>query len=72
MRSKGLGWLWGLTELRKLNTGGGWGWRRNTGGGAGGSADGPCGVLYGKHSMFLVRKGSRDICSQQLIELACT
>ena len=30
---------------------------------AGGSAGGPCGVLYGKHSMFLVRKGSRDICS---------
>ena len=31
--------------------------------GAGGPAGGPCGVLYGKHSMFLVRKGSRDICS---------
>ena len=52
--------------------GAGWGWRRNTGGGAGGLAGGPCGVLYGKHSMFLVRKGSRDISSQQLIELACT
>ena len=36
-------------------------WRRNTGGGADGPVGGPCGVLYGKHSMFLVRRGSRDI-----------
>ena len=28
--------------------------------------------LERSRSMFLVRKGSRDICSQQLIELACT
>ena len=56
----------------RVGAGVGWGGRRNTGSGAGGSAGGPCGVLYGKHSMFLVRKGSRDICSQQLIELACT
>ena len=25
MRSKGLGWLWGLTERRKLDADGGWG-----------------------------------------------
>ena len=25
MRSKGLGWLWGLAERRKLDAGGGWG-----------------------------------------------
>ena len=31
MRSKGLGWLWGLAERRKLDAGGGWG-----GGGGGG------------------------------------
>ena len=78
MRSKGLGWLWGLAERRKLDAGGGWGGGGGGGGGGtqavgpGGLAGGPCGVLYGKHSMFLVRKGSRDICSQQLIELACT
>ena len=28
--------------------------------------------VFSMYSMFLVRKGSRDICSQQLIELACT
>ena len=27
---------------------------------------------FSTYSMFLVTKGSRDICSQQLIELACT
>ena len=25
MRTKGLGWLWGLAERRKLDAGGGWG-----------------------------------------------
>ena len=35
MRSKGLGWLWGLAERRKLD--------------AGGPAGGPCSVLYGKN-----------------------
>ena len=72
VRRKGLGWgrwLWGAvvgprrTKKTRRGWGWGWGWRRNTGGGAGGSAGGPCGVLYGKHSMFLVKKGSRDICS---------
>ena len=33
MRSKGLGWLWGLAERRKLDAGGGWG------GGGGGVAE---------------------------------
>ena len=33
MRSKGLGWLWGLAEQRKLVAGGGWG------GGGGGVAE---------------------------------
>ena len=33
MRSKGLGWLWGLAERRKLDAGGGWG----GGGGDGGT-----------------------------------
>ena len=33
MRSKGLGWLWGLAERRKLDVGGGWG------GGGGGVAE---------------------------------
>ena len=28
--------------------------------------------VFSTYSMFLVRKGRRDICSQQLIELACT
>ena len=36
MRSKGLGWLWGLAERRKLDAGGGWG-----GGGRGTQAMGP-------------------------------
>ncbi len=31
-----------------------------------------CYSVFSTYSMFLVRKGSRDICSQQLIELACT
>ena len=57
MRSKGLGWLWGLAERRKLDAGGGWGWRRNTSGGAGGPADGPCSVLYGKNQ----RRGRRRV-----------
>ena len=35
MRSKGLGWLWGLAELRKLDAGGGGG-----GGGGGTQATG--------------------------------
>ena len=67
---------WGLAERRKIDAGGGGGGGGGGRGteevGAGGPAGGPCGVLYGKHSMFLVRKGSRDICSQKLIELACT
>ena len=75
MRTKGLGWglwLWGavggLAERRKLDAGGGGG---GGGGGtqavgAGGSAGGPRGVLYGKHNMFLLRKGSRDICNRHL------
>ena len=33
MRTKGLGWLWGLAERRKLDAGGGWG------GGGGGVAE---------------------------------
>ena len=33
MRSKGLEWLWGLAERRKLDAGGGWG------GGGGGVAE---------------------------------
>ena len=53
MRSKGLGWLWGLAERRKLDAGGGWGGGGGGGGthavGAGGLAGGPCGVLYGKN-----------------------
>ena len=57
MRSKGLGWLWGLAERRKLDAGGGWG---GGGGGtqaagAGGPAGSPCGVLYGKNQ----RRGRR-------------
>ena len=28
--------------------------------------------VFSTYSMFLVRKGHRDICSQQLIELVCT
>ena len=31
-----------------------------------------CYSVFSTYSMFLVRKGRRDICSQQLIELACT
>ena len=31
-----------------------------------------CYSVFSTYSMFLVRKGSRDICSQHLIELACT
>ena len=66
----------GPRRTKKTQRGWGRGWGCGGGGtqavGADGSAGGPCGVLYGKHSMFLVRKGSRDICSQQLIELACT
>ena len=31
-----------------------------------------CYSIFSTYSMFLVRKGIRDICSQQLIELACT
>ena len=45
---------------------GGGGGRGTQAMGAGGSARGPCGVLYGKHNMFLVRKGSRDIYSRHL------
>ena len=33
MRTKGIGWLWGLAEQRKLDAGGGWG------GGGGGVAE---------------------------------
>ena len=62
MRSKGLGWLWGLAERRKLDAGGGgvgWGW--GGGGthavGAGDPAGGPCGVLYGKNQ----RRGRRRV-----------
>ena len=66
----------GLAQRKKLDAGGCGGGGGGGGGtqvvGAGGPAGGPCGVLYGKHSMFLVRKGSRDIYSQQLIELAST
>ena len=51
MRSKGLGWLWGLAEQRKLDAGwgGGGGGRGTQAVGAGGPAGGPCGVLYGKN-----------------------
>ena len=49
MRSKGLGWLWGLVEQRKLDVGGGGGGGGTQAMGAGGSAGGPCGVLYGKN-----------------------
>ena len=31
-----------------------------------------CYSIFSMYSMFLVRKGSRDICNEQLIELACT
>ena len=31
-----------------------------------------CYSVFSTYSMFFVRKGCRDICSQQLIELACT
>ena len=54
MQSKGLGWLWGLAERRKLDAGGVWGGGGGGGGGgtqavgAGGPAGGPCGVLYGR------------------------
>ena len=63
MRSKGLGWLWGLTERRILDAGGGWGRGGGGGGGgtqavgAGGPAGGPCGVLYGKNQ----RRGRRRV-----------
>ena len=52
------------TRVRVWGGGGGGGGGGTQAMGAGGPAGGPCGVLYGKHSMFLVRKGSRDICSQ--------
>ena len=63
MRSKGLGWLWGLAERRKLNAGGSWGVGGGVGGGgthavgAGGPAGSPCGVLYGKNQ----RRGRRRV-----------
>ena len=63
MRSKGLGWLWGLAERRKLDAGGGWVGGGGGGGGgtqamgAGGPAGGPCGVLYGKNQ----RRGRRRV-----------
>jgi len=47
VRSKGLEWLWGLAERRKLDAGGGGGGTQAVG--AGGPAGGPCGVLYGKN-----------------------
>ena len=61
MRTKGLGWLWGLAERRKLR--GGWGGGGGGGGGgtqavgADGPAGGPCGVLYGKNQ----RRGRRRV-----------
>ena len=61
MQSKGLEWLWGLAERRKLVAGGGWGGGGGGGGGgtqgmgAGGPAGGPCDVLYGKNQ----RRGRR-------------
>ena len=61
MRTKGLGWLWGLAEQRILDAGGGWGGGGGGGGGgtqaagAGGPAGSPCSVLYGKNQ----RRGRR-------------
>ena len=46
MRSKGLGWLWGLAERRKLDAGGGGGGGGTQAVGAGGPAGGPCSVLF--------------------------
>ncbi len=61
MRSKGLGWLWGLAKQRKLDVGGSWGGGGGGGGtqavGADGPAGGPCGVLYGKNQ----RRGRRRV-----------
>ena len=61
MRSKGLGWLWGLAKRRKLDAGGGGGGcgcgRETQAMGAGGPAGGPCGVLYGKNQ----RRGRRRV-----------
>ena len=51
MRTKGLGWLWGLAERRKLDGGGG----GTQAAGADGPAGSPCGVLYGKNQ----RRGRR-------------
>ena len=61
MRSKGLGWLCGLAERRKLDAGGGggggWGGGETQAAGADGPAGGPCGVLYGKNQ----RRGRRRV-----------
>ena len=61
MRSKGLEWLWGLANRRKLDMGGGWGGGGGGGVthavGVGGPAGGPCGVLYGKNQ----RRGRRRV-----------
>ena len=53
MRTKGLGWLWGLAERRKLDGGGG----GTQAAGADGPAGSPCGVLYGKNQ----RRGRRKV-----------
>lgn len=57
MRSKGLVWLWGLAEQRKLDAGGGGGGGGTQIVGADGPAGGLCGVLYVKNE----RRGTRRV-----------